>query len=882
MTLRAPRPLLFAVGLFAAISIAALWIQKQRFEQRSRHAVRQHAEALDEDRRARRHAERLLAAERGARAALLAKDHPGNLEALQLGLLATSGAPEVAPAELPPGALYGLTEAVAARGYPRFPPWIHVWSGEKYREDIYDARFTLDGNAVLMASSNCDWRRRNVRTGREESRVHLPCGSGTEIALSADGSRVIVLDLERGLQLWNAATSSHLTTIDTSGNGLGDLRESSQARGVRSLGFTPGNRYAFAVNRDTVRIWEARISNARAVGALLSTVRNHGEVSAVRFSPDGSRMIVVDEDLIAIVRDTETGAVLLRLSGHTGPLTDACFSPDGTRVLTTSEDHTARLFDLVARPQKVQSARLVLRGHEASLQSATFSPDGKRIATVSDDWTARLWDAATGEQQSELQGHTDDVLAAVFSPDGTLLVTADKSTVRLWDAASPRVYERPLVTLPEIPGDLHGVSFSPDGSNLLVHQWQRVQLFSVRTAAEGGFADAKRTLRSPKDELTAAAFSPDGRRVLTCGAGGTCCLWDVAIGSLLAMLSGHGGAVRAAAFSPDGTRIATVTDDGTTRLWEATGQGAALGALRATLKDPGDPARSPKRSWVEDWGIDPTVRIVGFSPDSRILATASDDATARLWDATAGALRATLRGHSKRLSSIAFSPDGTRVLTSSFDDTARLWDARTGAALATLGQPTGGHPALARFSPDGVALLTASPHDGVVRRWDARTFAPQKSIEGCGVGVYDIDFSPDGRRLLTAGFVGEVHLWDLATAASEFTFRVDGMIPTAARFTAGGTRLFTASNDLRLSDAGTGTLIARFTDRANVAVLSPDGARVLTAGVDHQPFFYSLRLADYVTAACALLAGHPAELQEVAELCSEERLARLTASARPL
>ena len=125
---------------------------------------------------------------------------------------------------------------------------------------------------------------------------------------------------------------------------------------------------------------------------------------------------------------------------------------------------------------------------------------------------------------------------------------------------------------------------------------------------------------------------------------------------------GHTGAVNSAAFSPDGTRIVTASNDKTARLWDA-----KTGAALATLS-----------------GHTDTVWSAAFSPDGTRIVTASDDNTARLWDAKTGAALATLSGHTDTVNSAAFSPDGSRIVTASDDKTARLWDAKTGAALATL------------------------------------------------------------------------------------------------------------------------------------------------------------------------------------------------------
>jgi WD40 repeat protein len=98
-----------------------------------------------------------------------------------------------------------------------------------------------------------------------------------------------------------------------------------------------------------------------------------------------------------------------------------------------------------------------------------------------------------------------------------------------------------------------------------------------------------------------------------------------------------------------------------------------------------------------------------------VLASASNDGTARLWDTAAGAPLHTLAANRGRLWSAAFSPDGTLLATAGDDLSVRLWDVRTGAHLHTLI----GHSRRVwsvAFSPDGT-LLASAGDDGAVGLW---------------------------------------------------------------------------------------------------------------------------------------------------------------------
>ncbi len=220
---------------------------------------------------------------------------------------------------------------------------------------------------------------------------------------------------------------------------------------------------------------------------------------------------------------------------------------------------------------------------------------------------------------------------------------------------------------------------------------------------------------------------------------------DRASRQTLRVLSGHTASVFGVAFSPDGSLLATASADRTARLWDP-----STGQHRSTLEG--------HTSWV---------RGVAFSPDGSLLATASDDRTARLWDPSTGQHRSTLEGHTDWVFGVAFSPDGSLLATASADGTARLWDPSTGQHRSTLEGHTDWVRGVA-FSPDGSLLATASA-DRTARLWDPSTGQHRSTLEGHTDWVRGVAFSPDGSLLATASADRTARLWDPSTGQRRST-----------------------------------------------------------------------------------------------------------------
>ncbi|MBW4428047.1 MAG: hypothetical protein KME50_27300 [Nostoc desertorum CM1-VF14] len=279
-------------------------------------------------------------------------------------------------------------------------------------------------------------------------------------------------------------------------------------------------------------------------------------------------------------------------------------------------------------------------------------------------------------------------------------------------------------------------------------------------------------------------------------------------------LEGHSSAVISVAFSADGKTIASASDDKSVKLWNA-----STGKEISTLK-----------------GHSSAVISVAFSPDGKTIASASSDKSVKLWNASTGKEISTLKGHSSAVISVAFSPDGKTIASASSDNSVKLWNASTGKEISTLKGHSSAVTSVA-FSPDGKTIASASG-DKSVKLWNASTGKEISTLKGHSSAVISVAFSADGKTIASASDDNNVKLWNASTGKEISTLKGHSSAVISVAFSADGKTIASATDDnsVKLWNASTGKEISTLKGHSSAVTsvaFSADGKTIASASDDN-------------------------------------------------
>ena len=615
-----------------------------------------------------------------------------------------------------------------------------------------------------------------------------------------------------------------------------------------------GSKGVLDKRRGIAQIWDLALDRPRGIQFEMAA-----PIEAMAVSHDGKLIATSTEDATQVWNmksGQPVGPSLERVKTREFCPKSILFSPDGSRLLSFIDRRSLRLYE-TATGRPVGS----LLGHEGSITSRSFSSDGSRIITSSLDHTVRVWDASTGQQTGETLTHEEAVFDAAFSPDGNQIAAAvNNFTVQVWDAKNQRAIGSPL----KHDDSPVCVEYSPDGTRLVSCGCdRRARIWDADTLLPVGDQMVHR------DKVDFARFSPDGTRLLT-SSNEQVCIWDSRTCRLVGQPIVHDDTVSNACWGEDGSSLVTVSG-GRAYVWTAASQipfampidiypsfysqvSVNRDGSRVVYADILNHAAN-----IVDVATgevcapllfhDAAVKSAAFSPDGKSIVTASDDGSARVWEAGTGQSRGVRLKHPGKVCFAVYAPDGERIITGCEDDKLRVWDARSGGRLE--------NPLIVRLGvrygsvcPEGNMVIVGGGMEVV--KYDVM----RHHLAGSKLKSYDLpmaaslsgaDVSPCGRRIVIHSTDRIARIWeeedifgDVEVGRMEERPRRGALMLThpeeitSAMFSANGRRIVTACDDgaARIWDTETGQQVGpplQHSDKCSSACFMPKGDRIITA-----------------------------------------------------
>ena len=659
-----------------------------------------------------------------------------------------------------------------------------------------------------------------------------------------------------------------------------------------------------------------------------------GTIRVMQYSPDGNLLAIVS-DIGVWILDAQTAEPRHLLAAHTGMINSISFSSDGRTLAVGTGNGEAQLWDTATGEHQKTFTRQIYRfgvnnvafmsdSHILAVVSShytlvdlwdiatekrintplvaskndpdanvryipdvymsvggyinTFSLDGKTIASYSNNDTFRFWDIATRKEIRTLTVEPSWQRMSFSSDMRTLAIANHKEPIRLWDVDT-KTQTKTIKREDLFPSFL---VFNPAGNLLANYDDGAIRIWDVNTGGQ------KKKLKGHKDAVSAVAFSPDNRTIVSASLDNTLRFWDIDTGKVRKTIAGFGGYFRDVSLSADGKTLMSMgVGSSNIHLWNPnTGQheksfiGHKDGYSNAVINRDGS-------------------KIASYTPFEKSI---------RLWDVSTGKLRK-IKKYGKGVSGMAFSSDGQTLacwgVAGNRKNYVRYYDVETGSTLQTL-QPanqlqgnywypkviyfdkkmfvgirslvrelfvwnlvTGDYNitdlgdtdiGVARFSPDGRVLAIVfgriGPQVKGIKLHDVETGDHIRTLTGYTGGVKSLVFSPDGRMIASSGSQEKtMRLWDIETGSSELLTdsswsdsyqRYDTITASALAFSPDGQTLASGMmlGDIYLWETATGAkkkMLRGHSLRVSHLFFSADGQTLVSASDDGTILIWDLK-----------------------------------------
>ena len=630
--------------------------------------------------------------------------------------------------------------------------------GRLGRGIIADLAFSPDGESLAVATTIGCWVY-ELPTMKPIALWETERGMVSTISFSPNGQWIASGNWDSIIKVWETETQRYTIKIQGWYNGTSQLAFSSDSQYLAASGKDYGGVY----------VWDLKTGMHVASfkgGAPPKKGQQSPASFPVCFSPDGLYLVYVCDRVSIAVRDIETKEhIALLKKSPRKHIQNFAFSPCGQflaisirNVSTTRQNTELQVWDINKETLEMNDS-----DYGGDKLIPAYSSDGTlRVADLYKD-KVLLWDASRREKLDTFEYRGSTRKAFRFSSDGQQFAIATEYEVHVWrtDApltvASDLMHTRMVRTLFFIQGGKTLVSGYGGKSGIVF--WDVAQKQTLRTLR----TSYGKCVLSPCEDMLATTIGENGETIE---------VLNVASGTSITTLTKHQCYVSAFAFSPTGKHLVSGDMDGNLYVWSV----------------------ESWREMREFIGHTAGITAVVFHPSKTKVATTSRDRTVRVWDFESGEQLGLLpieaesdvslyRGnqrqirrifndlrsgysHKSTLCSIIFSPSGD-LIAGGLHREIRLWNATTYETRMSIIPPDGCQkPNVLIFSPCGRYLVSGSwwqeGHEKVsIRLWKVSTGENIATFWGHPTDIQDLAFSPDGALLASGSFDGTILLWDM-------------------------------------------------------------------------------------------------------------------------
>jgi WD40 repeat protein/serine/threonine protein kinase len=551
---------------------------------------------------------------------------------------------------------------------------LKTYSG--HEAPILAAAVSLDDRWIVSGDRGGGVRLWNFATGRARKVLHYGDQEVTSVCFSPDGRTLATAGQDQTVRLWNTVNWQEMASLR------------GHTGTICCVAWSPDGKQLASAGRDrAVKIWDA------ATYREIRTLPDHADVvRCVAWSPDGKTLSTGGAESTVRLWDTETWSLKARIEGHVKGVLSLAFSSNGIYLAFGGYGHQLIVHDIS------RGAELARTETPGSIWSLAFSPDGALLMAGAADGLLSVFSARNLDRGLERirggVGHKGRIRAVLFAQQGRTFITAseDDRTLKSWrvaDLTGRRTYSfQGEVLAVATAGDSVAMRDGPLGL--------RLARFPMETA--------QRSLCGHSQEITNAAFSPDGRLLAAPQSTGQVQLWDIATQPCRHRSLSPEFPVHTVAFSPDSAVLAGGGEGGAVSLWQVgqespgiTLRGTSLGWVETAFSPDGTLLATASMSGpeIDVWCLATQRRLfvlhssqpvasLAFSSDGSTIVAGGEYGGVSLLDLVDRRERVVLRGHESQVVQLAFSHDGRTLASLDGDATVRLWHMPTRRALFTL------------------------------------------------------------------------------------------------------------------------------------------------------------------------------------------------------